>query len=233
MTAVVPSKLKLLPAYGIGEAASILGLSPSTLRSWTIGRSFPTKEGNRESKPLLTVHDDRYSALSFIDMAEAWVIATVVRGFGIPIRKVRRAVQYLHQCGNSDLGGFLAHESFYCDRKDLFLIMEQARLVSLTERGQIVGRELVEDGLSQLKFRDPDGFASRLLLRTAPDRPPTVMVDPRINFGQPTLAEYGIITRVLVDRVKAGEDEKVVAADFGVPPSAITEARLWHGRLAA
>ena len=39
------------PRYGIGQAARYVQISPTTLRSWVVGRPYSTSEGSRYFEP--------------------------------------------------------------------------------------------------------------------------------------------------------------------------------------
>jgi uncharacterized protein (DUF433 family) len=49
-----------------------------------------------------------------------------------------------------------------------------------------------------------------------------VTVDPWINGGKPTLARRGIAVRDILSRLRAGEPESTVAADYGMRVGEVT-----------
>ena len=55
-----------------------------------------------------------------------------------------------------------------------------------------------------------------------------VVIDPEIAFGQPTVKERGISTRVIANRIDAGEEVSTVAVDYGIPVEAIEEAVVYE-----
>ncbi|MCU1422020.1 MAG: hypothetical protein JWN36_1671 [Microbacteriaceae bacterium] len=90
------------------------------------------------------------------------------------------------------------------------------RLV-VVRNNQAVFREVVDEHLKNIDYRD--GFAGRIVL---PGHYGTdVIVDPRVNFGQPTVTDYGVRVDDLLSRVRAGEALDDVAADYDLPASAV------------
>ena len=80
-----------VPAYRLPEAASMVGLPTSTLRSWVRGRSFPLRDGQGRSEPIIIAPDDR--ALSFTNVVEAHVLAAMRRRYDLDLDTIRRAVR--------------------------------------------------------------------------------------------------------------------------------------------
>src|SRR5580704_3787312 len=113
MAISVPTPEKLLPAYPLAEVARIVGANPATLRSWLHGRSYKVNGQKRYSAPVLKATQAEGCPLSFIDLVEAHVLLAIRRGYGIPMRNLRRAVDYLREEGGDLL--FLAHSSFFHD----------------------------------------------------------------------------------------------------------------------
>ena len=62
------------PAYSVSEAASYLGMPVATLRSWVLGRTYPTTEGAQLFQPLVDVADKKHRRLSFYNLVEAFTL---------------------------------------------------------------------------------------------------------------------------------------------------------------
>src|SRR5687767_6736894 len=62
------------PAYPMSEAARYLRVSPATLRSWFIGRPYPTARGTSQFQPLLKPAGVDPTTLSFSNLIEAHVL---------------------------------------------------------------------------------------------------------------------------------------------------------------
>jgi hypothetical protein len=94
--------LRAVPAYGINEAAHYLGIPKATLRSWVLGRHYPTETGKRFFRPIIEFPDKEQRLLSFVNLVEAHVLDAIRRAHGIALWRVRKAIDYLKkQLGSS------------------------------------------------------------------------------------------------------------------------------------
>ncbi len=55
-------------------------------------------------------------------------------------------------------------------------------------------------------------------------QPRTIVVDPRLGFGQPVIAGTGIGTRIVAERYRAGEPSRALAEDYGLDLDRIEDA---------
>jgi len=212
-----------LPAYVLGEAAHYLGIPPATVRSWVSGRGYPTKQGSRRAAPVIAVASANPIMLSFINLVEIHVLASITRQHKIPLPTVRRAVRFLKREFNSPHP--LADRAMETDKKDLF-IRESGLLINASQEGQIAIRDMLDAYLSRIE-RDIAGFAARLYPFTGPagaNVPRSVVIDPRISFGKPVLAGTNVPTVVIAQRYKAGESVRDLELDYGKSAEEIQEA---------
>jgi uncharacterized protein (DUF433 family) len=221
--------LREIPAYGVTEAAHYLGIPKATLRSWVLGRHYPTGSGKRFFRPIIEVADKEQRLLSFVNLVEVHVLDAIRRGHGVALWRVRKAVEYLKK----DLGSGhpLAQEKFATDGVDLFVEMF-GQLVNISREGQLVIKELIQSHLRRIE-RDASGLPVRLYPFTREhksDEPKIIVIDPYISFGRPVLAGTGIATTIIAQRYKAGESIEELAEDYGRSRSEIEEAirsELW------
>jgi uncharacterized protein (DUF433 family) len=54
--------------------------------------------------------------------------------------------------------------------------------------------------------------------------PRTVVMDPKIRFGRPTVATHGTPTDILFERHQAGDSIAELADDYGIPAAEVEEA---------
>ena len=212
-----------LPAYSVPEAARYLRLPPATLRSWVIGRPYPTAGGERFFTPLIHLPQEGWPVLSFVNMVEAHVLEAIRRRENIALPKARAAVRSLERLYRSRHP--LAEHQFETDGVDLF-IREARLLINLSQAGQLAMREIVTAYLRRIE-RDVKGLPIRLYPFTRkrePDEPRAVVIDPFVSFGRPVLAGTGIATAVLAERFKAGESVEDLAKDYGRSALDIQEA---------
>ena len=221
--------LREMPAYGISEAAHYLGIPKATLRSWVMGRHYPTEKGRRFFNPIIELPDKEERLLSFVNLVEVHVLDALRRAHGVPFGQVRKSVEYLkNRLGSKHP---LAEQKFATDGVDLFIELF-GRLVNISREGQLVIKELIEAYLRRVE-RDPVGIPIRLYPFTRdrkPEEPKVIVIDPYISFGRPVLAGTGIATTVIAQRYKAGESIEELAEDYGRSRTDIEEAircELW------
>jgi uncharacterized protein (DUF433 family) len=224
-----PSEIKLLPAYPLAEAARYLGSNPSTLRAWFHGRGYKVKGQPKWAKAVLSSAKISGEPISFLDLVEAHVLLAIRKGYGIPLKNFRVAMEYLREAGG-DLH-FLAHRDFFHDRRNLYLKWEN-KLMSLSERGQLVGREIITEGLKQIVYGEDD-YAARFFPRNDQQRQESIVLDPTINFGRPCLVRLGVGADAIAARFRAGERIADLAQDYAATREEVEEAIRWHERIAA
>jgi uncharacterized protein (DUF433 family) len=226
-----PDEIKILPAYTLAGAARLIGSNPSTLRVWFRGRRpyQSTARYQRAVKPVLHTESGNGEPLSFIDVIEAHVLHTIRRGYGIPLKKVRKAIAYLEEMKGDLL--FLASQDFYHDHRDVFLEIGP-HLISLSESGQVVDKGVIEEGLEQLTYGS-DGYAGQYFPTINGHHQKDFAINPAINFGRLSIARLGVDTNAVATRFVAGEKISNIAEDYGATPDEVEDAIRWHERLAA
>ena len=64
-----------------------------------------------------------------------------------------------------------------------------------------------------------------------PDKPRSILIDPKISFGCPILSDISIPVEIIVERCRAGESMRELAGDYECNQEKIEEAircRLWE-----
>jgi len=207
----------LVPIYTQTEVAQLIATTQSSLQRWARGYQNP---GASAQKSLITVdRGGRGYTVPYIGLAEAYMIRAF-RKAGVSMARIRPTVEKLRD--EMGLSHALASERLQTDGAEiLWHLQEQghgeSRLVVIRNNQAVFG-EVVKEHLRKIDYRD--GFAGRITLpgHYGAD----VTVDPRINYGQPTVAKYGVRVDDLLGRVKAGEDVKHVAADYDLPYEALS-----------
>jgi uncharacterized protein (DUF433 family) len=204
---------RVLPAYGIGDAAHYLLVPIATLRSWVVGRPYPTKRGAKYFEPVVIAPKSHPVFLSFVNLVEVHVLDAIRRKHRIPLDKVRLAMDYLRREFHSKHP--LADHRFETDGMDLF-IQRYGSLINITRSGQLAMRQVLQAHLRRIE-RDPAGRAVRLYPFTrkrSDDEPKVIVIDPAISFGKPVMAGSGIPTAIVAERYKAGETIEELAKDY-------------------
>jgi uncharacterized protein (DUF433 family) len=198
------------PRYSIEDVAQCLRIPTSTLRAWTRGQYYTTKYGKRVSfLPVLNLADKRLGLLSFNNLAEAHILRCT-RERNVPLKNVRLALDYVRKALPDEPHPLLSRD-FRTFGRDVF-IEHLGRTVNATRQGQYAMRKLLGRYLKRLK-RDED---TGKLLELYPIRTHHLSINPLISGGKPVVKGTGISVMVLRDRLRAGEDEKDVAGDYGL-----------------
>ncbi len=218
-----PAPSKLLPAYPLAEAARVLDTTPATLRAWFHGRNYAAADGKRHSAAVIKPSQPAGAPLSFIDLVEAHMLLAIRRGYGIPLNRFRAAMDYLREKGG-DLQ-FLAHRDFLHDKQHLYLQIDQ-HLVSLSERGQHVQKDIIKDGLRQVEY-GADGYVDRFYPRIGDTVIRTIALDPVVAFGRPNIARLGVSAEAVDARFQAHESVDTLMTDYGATREEIEDALRW------
>ncbi len=211
-----------LPAYTIREAAHYLRIPLSTLRSWVLGRYYPTDRGRKFFRPVIVIPEKSPPLLSFMNLVEAHVLNAIRRRHRVPLPKVRRALDYLKRQFPSKHP--LADREFETDGLNLF-IQKYGQLINVSQSGQLAMREIIRAHLRRIE-RDPQGLPVRFypfIRERELDEPKVVVIDPSVSFGRPVLVGTGVATAVIAERYKAGESIEELARDYGLSSEDIQE----------
>jgi hypothetical protein len=109
-----------LPAYTLPLAARLVRIPTVTLRSWVLGRTYETASlGKKRAMLLIDPPPGGHGFLSFTNLVEAHVLASMRRVHEIKLHKCRRAIHFMKT--NLRVEHPLARETFRADGVDLFV----------------------------------------------------------------------------------------------------------------
>lgn len=214
---------RAIPNYGIPEAAHYLRMPVTTVRAWFLGQHYESLAGARHFRPIIKLAQRKPPLLSFMNLVEAHVLDAIRHEHGIPLQKVRRALDYVVRDFGTEHP--LARQQFETDGVNLF-IQKLNELINVTEEGQLAIRELLAAHLRRIEH-DEAGLAIRLFPFTRPshlDQPKTIVIDPHMSFGRPVLSGTGVATIMIAERYAAGDSIALLADDYGRHSSDIEEA---------
>jgi uncharacterized protein (DUF433 family) len=212
-----------IPVYSIGDTARYLRIPQGTVRSWTVGRTYPVSVGTKRFKPVIPIPDGNPRLLSFTNLIEVHVLRAIRQYHQIELDKVRKALDYLEE--EFRVSHPLAREKFKTDGIDLF-IERYGQLIKASEEGQIALKDTLSEHLERIE-PDDAGLAIKLYPFTRShesNNPRIVMIDPRVSFGRLVIADTGIPTRIVAERYKAGDSIDILAGDYNCDRLIIEEA---------
>lgn len=208
--------VRYLPSYSVPEAALYLRLPKSTLRAWV------ARQSNFE--PLIAPAQEKPLALSFINLVEAYVLASIRREHRLPMNRIRQGLDFISHMYPSD--NPLAKKDFETDGLSLFL--KEAELVYDISKGsgQIALEDIIKGYMQRIE-RDSHGLPIKLypFSRSGePDEPKSILIDPKISFGRPILSCISIPVEIIAERYRAGESMRELAGDYECSQEKIEEA---------
>ena len=209
-----------LPAYTISEVAHYLAMPPATVRYWAVGRG--------SYAPLIVTPERSPALLSFLNLVELHLLASIRRVHAVKMPGVRRAIQYLEQSARRAIDR--RHPMVSCDLEtdgvSLF-IEEYGSLINISQAGQTAMREIFGAALRRIK-RDPDGVPVKLYPFTRADNitgaPAMIVIDPNLSAGRPVIAGTGLAVQLIAERYKAGESINDLVQDYERSHEEIEEA---------
>jgi uncharacterized protein (DUF433 family) len=223
--------------YPLGKAARLVGEEPRTVRRWLQGYSWKYRDDRSSSGPLWDLqyaHDQALGeehVLSFRDLLELRTVARFVER-GVSLRVVRATIEAAREY----LGDYpLQSRRFLTDGKRIFMeaverVGDDPRLLDVQDR-QFVFGSIIRPSLFEGIEYDRSGAAQRWFPVA---RQKIVVLDPQVQFGEPTIAKAGVPTDTLHDAfVAEGKDRQRVARLFGVTPREVAAAVQFEQRLAA
>lgn len=226
--------------YTVSEAARLVGMSPSTLRTWSHGyeKTFVDRPRVKQG-PVITAIENGSSdrrSIPFIGLIEATVVQAF-RRTGLPMQRIRKALDVLARQG--ELEHALASQQMYSDGANVLYDYasrhkdQQLRLLTLTvvQTGQRVFHEVIDEYLKRITFGDK--WATELILPVTERR--LLRVLPDVASGDALFVRGGAPLSAVRSRVLAGESLRSIAADFETPAKDMKEAlrAIWPEKAAA
>lgn len=206
-----------LPAYSIVDAARYAGTRPQTVSYWFyggggLGPALPGKERGR--------------LLSYLQLVEVAFVASF-RTLGVSLQRIRRAREYLAQALTSEypFAQYRLKTEGHHVLLDLNVIepdAELGRLVTADEGGQIAWADVIAERFAEFHYEEQLAVCWFVGgIETG------VVIDPRIQFGAPTVA--GVPTWVIKGRWIANESLDEIQEDFGLSKEDILKALAFEG----
>lgn len=206
--------------YTLNDAARLLGMERSTkIRAWIDGWRSSASEA------IVKRDFDGTSVVSFLDLMELRFIE-VFRSQGVPLQTLRKAAQRLRADWNVDHPFAMSSTKYLTDRRNIFGQVAEQEGDDATWNivtGQFEMWATIERTIERNVLFDPNTAVAKLW-RPRPDFE-TVVVDPRVAFGRPSIKGHGVPTEALFRQWKADKGDTARVADwFGVDEAAVEAA---------
>ncbi len=214
-----------LPLYSVTEAAHHIDVPPSTLRSWVVGRRYPVGDGWTKSDAIILLPDQDDSRMSFNNLIEAFVVNALRKKHGASMLAIRKAASYAEE--QLQIERMFLRDELKTNEGDLFWT-EYSELINLSRGGMIAMKVMLESRLKRVE-RDISHLPLRLY-PLVPSRPEarTIVIDPTVSFGRPTVSNAGVSTAIVAQRIDAGEEIDALAEDYGLSEEEIRDAVVYE-----
>lgn len=216
------------PAYTAAEVGRLLLLPPATVRAWFFGVE------SSAFRKVLKPADAQHRLLSFGNLCEAHILATIRRVHNVPMARVRQAIRVLADHEQEDKP--ILNHRLLAERGRTLLLDAGEVFVDIGQDGQLVLKDVVDQATARIEW-DTRDVPVRLFpfprqsVESADDK--VVVIDPLVGFGRPIIARAGVATNVVFERFSAGDKIEDLADDFDVSAADIEEAIRFESRLAA
>jgi uncharacterized protein (DUF433 family) len=219
--------------YTVPEASKLTGVSKERIRRWLHGYRSKLRKKRYSAlwRPQLPEIDGKI-ALGFLDLIEVrFVGAFLDRGVSWPmIHKVREKAASIYP-GTSH--PFCTHQFVTDGQKVFAAVHSETCEITLLEiaTDQRVFSELTKPFLKQLQFKEDNTILEKWW-PMGTDR--QIVLDPKKNFGQPTVVREGISTRVLAESYRANNNSlEEVARWYEIDVKSVEDAVEYEQSLAA
>ena len=215
--------------YTVPEAARLTRISVGKVRRWLKGYDFRSGTSLRHSgavwqseiKPI-----ENKLSLSFRDLLELRFVDAFIRA-GVNWKTMRSA----HVRAQNELRTTHPFCSNRISTDGKNILLKQAKedsdqtLLNLVTQQREFSR-IVQDFLKELQFSGND------IVWWPLGKEKQIVIDPRRNFGQPTLAKSGVPAITLARSVRANSSVDIVARWYEVQPEEVRDAVEFEGSLA-
>ncbi len=213
------------PAYSIAETSRLVGIPHWSVNRYLRGYEYKYFVGEESfgghQPPVISQSEEDSAYASFLDLADLLIVKEFLeRGF--PLQYLRRALAEAKKYLGTH---HFARSEFYTSGNEIVLkIPQNGALIALMTGGQTAIPEVIKKLSRKLDFENTTrhGFAQRFYPR---GKNGSVVIDPQISFGRPTLIGYSVATSTIYD-LYLGEKKrfKPVSDWFDIPISKIRAA---------
>ncbi len=198
------------PLYSRRDVSEALRMPYSTLYWWL--------RSNRGGSLISVSPTD--CALNFLQLSEAFAVGYMRKTLGISLPKIRLASEYLKN--NLGIPYPLINPRI---RVGAHVYFKNARdiLLNASSHGQVESEELIGEYISRIDFEE-GGLPDVVYPWIPGSERKSIQINPRIRFGQPTIAGTGISVAVVQDRFEAGESAEDIAASYEISFARVEDA---------
>ena len=211
---------RIAPQPGIGEgiytlhdASLILKIDKAKLAAWLKGHfdgKFSKSAGHKYSWG-----DKRETAFNFLTLMELFVF-NELKSLGLSTQKINQSHEELSRLLKTSYP--FASSEIYTNNEQLLFKNDELGLVHLDGTRQIAFKKVMD-----LYFKKID-YSSNIAQRYWPlGKDKHILVDPKLQFGQPTIVGTNITSENIYSYYKAGERVSKIAKVFNLTENAVQD----------
>jgi len=208
--------------YTPSEAARLIRAHPQAIGRWLYSK---TREPVFE--PTLG-REER--VITFLDLIQTLAIrAARQRPHTVPLPKIREAIRTATEDFGLETPLAYKHKMFFFDGSIIIQLDRQFTGLTGRDRGQAMMPQIVEPFMDEIDWSDTDGLARIWTPRTLGGH--SVVLDPKLRFGQPTIQPGGLLVEALADAAKAEGSVEAAAEAFEIDREAVVLATKYQDYL--
>ncbi|MEM1374738.1 MAG: hypothetical protein AAGF78_10200 [Pseudomonadota bacterium] len=207
--------------YTPRQAARLVGAKPRDVLRWT--------RGSGPSEPIWRAHYqglDDTTEISFLDLIEVRVVSALRRE-GATLQAIRYAIQIAKN--EFRIERPLASQKFYLSGTEILMdaVEGDGQLVSLSKRRptQKVFKRIIEQNLEDVEYEDD------VAARWRPNWVSGIVLDPKRQFGNPILDDFGLSTETIRRELENELTEREISSLYEVPLDLVKAAKKFELRL--
>jgi len=198
------------PLYSYQDESMALRMPYSTLYSWFRGS---------RTKPVIAVSTSK-EPLNFLQLSEAFAINYMRKNLGISLPRIREVSLFLRS--ELDIAYPLINPQIRVGG-DVYFKYARKILLNATRRGQIESVDLIGKYINRLEFNN-ENLPDVLYPWVSGKESKSIRIDPRIRFGQPTIAGTGVTVETVIDLFQAGESLENIATGYQIELTKVKDA---------
>ncbi len=198
------------PLYTFADTDRLAGATRGTSKRWLTGYWYLDTQGQAVIRPPVTpdsVEVER-DAASFSDLVEVVAIDGLKR-VGFSMKRIREIVLNCQEGLGVDRP--LTKLKFKTDGREFYVDQGDFLLEVGKRKWNRAWNEVIGPFLESLDYADEVATRWWPLGKTTP-----VIIDPDYGYGFPVLADSGVRTEIIRERVLAGDLEDQIARDFNI-----------------
>jgi uncharacterized protein (DUF433 family) len=215
--------------YTIPEAARLLQAPPRSIARWLDGYSYKGADGKAvKTPPLWRTQLPRLGdalEIGFRDLIELRFVLAFLRQ-NVPLNVIRRCMENARAIVGEERP--FSTQRFRTDGRSIFLeSLREARAAPGQEGSALVDlktNQLVFKQVVERTFKDLDIEEGSVVHWRPYAGKPSIVIDPTRSFGKPLAADFGVPTSALARAAEAERSPKRAARLFEVPLSIVNDA---------